>query len=231
MLPLKIFCFILLRETRCDKNERIIVKGFIQCKRICQTVCDRYSGDGCVGSLHENISFVSIYMVVLGGMMSITTMSMDESSGFNKFYLTTPGGVKRMVAAKYLFFLLTIIAGMIVALLIRGIAMVFPMINTSGFDVGTLFVTGFILAAAFSISFPVIYKYGAEKGRYFYIAAFLVIFAVIYLVNYVAHIPAPEKILTSIPDAAYVVGIVGIGAVIIFISYFVSIRIVTRKEW
>lgn len=36
-----------------------------------------------------NISFVSIYMVVLGGMMSITTMSMDESSGFNKFYLTT----------------------------------------------------------------------------------------------------------------------------------------------
>ena len=36
-----------------------------------------------------NISFVSIYMVILGGMMSITTMSMDESSGFNKFYLTT----------------------------------------------------------------------------------------------------------------------------------------------
>ena len=183
------------------------------------------------GVCMKNISFVSIYMVILGGMMSITTMSMDESSGFNKFYLTTPGGVKRMVAAKYLFFLLTIIAGMIVALLIRGIAMVFPMINTSGFDVDTLFVTGFILAAAFSISFPVIYKYGAEKGRYFYIAAFLVIFAVIYLVNYVAHIPAPEKILTSIPDAAYVVGIVGIGAVIIFISYFVSIRIVTRKEW
>lgn len=36
-----------------------------------------------------NISFVSIYMVILGGMMSITTMSMDESSEFNKFYLTT----------------------------------------------------------------------------------------------------------------------------------------------
>ena len=36
-----------------------------------------------------NISFVSIYMVILGGMMSITIMSMDESSGFNKFYLTT----------------------------------------------------------------------------------------------------------------------------------------------
>jgi hypothetical protein len=27
--------------------------------------------------------------VILGGMMSITIMSMDESSGFNKFYLTT----------------------------------------------------------------------------------------------------------------------------------------------
>lgn len=94
MLPLKIFCFILLRETRCDKNERIIVKGFIQCKRICQTVCDRYSGDGCVGSLHEKYIicvdlYIYIYMVILGGMMSITTMSMDESSGFNKFYLTT----------------------------------------------------------------------------------------------------------------------------------------------
>ena len=36
-----------------------------------------------------NISLVSIYMVIPGGMMSITTMSMDESSGFNKFYLTT----------------------------------------------------------------------------------------------------------------------------------------------
>ena len=35
-----------------------------------------------------NISFVSIYMVILGGM-SITIMSMDGSSGFNKFYLTT----------------------------------------------------------------------------------------------------------------------------------------------
>ena len=41
------------------------------------------------GVCMKNISFVSIYMVILGGMMSITTMSMDESSGFNKFYLTT----------------------------------------------------------------------------------------------------------------------------------------------
>ena len=36
------------------------------------------------GVCMKNISFVSIYMV-----MSITIMSMDESSGFNKFYLTT----------------------------------------------------------------------------------------------------------------------------------------------
>lgn len=183
------------------------------------------------GICMKNISFVSIYMVILGGMMSISTMSLDESSGFNKFYLTTPGGANKMVAAKYLFFVLTVATGMLVALLIRETAMLFPWLNTSGFDVGTLFVTGFILASAFSVSFPVIYKYGAEKGRYFYIAAFLVIFAVVYLVNYVAHIPAPEKILASIPDAAYVAGIVGIGAVIIFISYLVSIRIVSRKEW
>ena len=183
------------------------------------------------GACMKNISFVSIYMVILGGMMSISTMSMDENSGFNKFYLTTPGGVRKLVAAKYLFFVLTVAAGMLVALLIREIAMLFPWLNTSGFDVGTLFVTGFILAAAFSVSFPVIYKYGAEKGRYFYIAAFLVIFAVVYLVHYVAHIPVPERILDSIPDAVYVAGTVGIGAVIIFISYLFSIRIVTRKEW
>lgn len=183
------------------------------------------------GVFMKNISFVSIYMVILAGMMNLTTMSLDESSGFNKFYLTTPGGVKKMVAAKYLFFLLTIIAGILVALLSSGIAVIFPVINTAGFDAASLVVTGFILASAFSVSFPIIYKYGAEKGRYFYIAAFLVIFAVVYLVNYVAHIPAPEKILASIPDAAYVAGIVGIGAVIIFISYLVSIRIVSRKEW
>lgn len=183
------------------------------------------------GACMKNISFVSIYMVILGGMMSISTMSMDENSGFNKFYLTTPGGVRKLVAAKYLFFVLTVAAGMLVALLIREIAMLFPWLNTSGFDVGTLFVTGFILAAAFSVSFPVIYKYGAEKGRYFYIAAFLVIFAAVYFINYVVHIPVPERILNSIPDAAYVAGIVGIGAVIIFISYLFSIRIVTRKEW
>lgn len=43
--------------------KRIIVKGFIQCKRICQTVCDRYSGDGCVGSLHEKyIICVDLYI-------------------------------------------------------------------------------------------------------------------------------------------------------------------------
>lgn len=183
------------------------------------------------GVFMKNISFVSIYMVILAGMMNLTTMSLDESSGFNKFYLTTPGGVKKMVAAKYLFFLLTIIAGILVALLSSGIAVIFPVINTAGFDAASLVVTGFILASAFSVSFPIIYKYGAEKGRYFYIAAFLVIFAVVYLVNYVAHIPAPEKILASIPDAAYVAGIVGIGAVIIFLSYLVSIRIVSRKEW
>lgn len=96
MLPLKIFCFILLRETRCDKNERIIVKGLL--------LKDLYNVKGFTrqyvivilamavwGVCMKNISFVSIYiyMVILGGMMSITTMSMDESSGFNKFYLTT----------------------------------------------------------------------------------------------------------------------------------------------
>lgn len=89
MLPLKIFCFILLRETRCDKNERIIVKGLL--------LKDLYNVKGfarqyvivILAMAVINISFVSIYMVILGGMMSITTMSMDESSGFNKFYLTT----------------------------------------------------------------------------------------------------------------------------------------------
>ena len=89
MLPLKIFCFILLRETRCDKNERIIVKGLL--------LKDLYNVKGfarqyvivILAMAVINISFVSIYMVILGGMMSITTMSMDESSGFIKFYLTT----------------------------------------------------------------------------------------------------------------------------------------------
>lgn len=94
MLPLKIFCFILLRETRCDKNERIIVKGLL--------LKDLYNVKGFArqyvivilamavwGVCMKNISFMSIYMVILGGMMSITTMSMDESNGFNKFYLTT----------------------------------------------------------------------------------------------------------------------------------------------
>ena len=56
----------------------------------------------------HNISFVAIYVMVLGSSMVLSTTSMDEAVSFHKFAVTMPVNARTLVKSKYVILFLTV---------------------------------------------------------------------------------------------------------------------------
>ena len=59
----------------------------------------------------ETVSFVSMYSILLGGMLVLSTLTMDEAVNFNRWALTTPVGVRGLIGAKYVLLVCTVGVG------------------------------------------------------------------------------------------------------------------------
>lgn len=181
----------------------------------------------------KSFSFLAMYVILLGGMMVLSVMSMDEAVHFNRYALTMPISVKTFVKEKYVLICLCIGAGTALALIVELIAM-----NTPWYEGNMEFETISFLSAffliAYSITLPIIFKYGVEKARYAYIAVILVMGATIgvtiYLTKETSDIFFANTL--SLTDAlTLTAGLLVLEAVAVMVSYRLSLKIVKKKEW
>ena len=175
------------------------------------------------------IYFIPIFISI---MIFITTFSYDDYNKWDTYAITLPLSREKIVLAKYLTSLLLMVGTVLITFLL---SFVIDTINHS-FDFDEVFpmIFGglFALVLLQSFMYPLIYKFGTEKGR---IGLFVGVFAVSGLVGYLVN---RVKIDTTALNGfiqfcnQYGILLLSIAMVILFVgSYFVSKRIYLKKEF
>ena len=175
------------------------------------------------------IYFISIFISI---MIFITTFSYDDYNKWNTYAITLPLSREKIVLAKYLTSLLLMVGTVLITFLL---SFVIGTINHS-FDFDEVFpmLFGglFALVLLQSFMYPLIYKFGTEKGR---IGLFVGVFAVSGLVGYLVNrVKIDTTALTGFIQFfnQYGILLLSIAMVILFVgSYFVSKRIYLKKEF
>lgn len=174
-----------------------------------------------------DISFVPPFITV---MLFMPTFSYDEYNKWNAYAIILPNGRKNVVKSKYVATTILILLSIVITILLNIFVGIIN--NNLDFDkfvsilVGCCFGTFFIQ----SIMYPLIFKYGIEKGR---IGLFVLIFAIvgiIGLLSRVIKIDVPTNIILFLDNYWFII-IPIILIIILFISYKISEKIYLKKEF
>lgn len=184
----------------------------------------------------ENYSFMIYTIPFFLVMMTISTFNYDEFNNWNSYCLTLPISRKKIVQSKYLFTIFLAIIGIILSALI---IIIFKSINQSlnlEEQISNFSGSFFAVSLIISILYPLIYKFGSEKGRIFIfiiVIGISIILGVIFSlleqlsINY-------QYLLSSLNSLNYIqisLSMLIISIVIIIISYLISLRIYQKKEF
>lgn len=181
----------------------------------------------------KSFSFLAVYAILLGGMLTMSLMTMDENTHFCRYALTMPVSLRTMIKEKYVAFVISMGTGCVLAFLVELLMAATPWGEGKVEWVMLVTMTTFFIIA-FSVYFPIVYKYGVEKARYTYILIIILMGAAILGTIRLA---GDETILMldGLPAPLAAVGLIGIllivDAVAFSISYHVALRTVKDKEW
>jgi hypothetical protein len=107
--------------------------------------------------------------MMMAMLLSISAFTFDKQSKWDQYLTVLPVDAQTIVASRYIFALLTWAGSMLVAFLFV------LLIRLRSATIGFLEVTiiGFAVLLALAISLPLIYRFGAEKGRLILLVVFL----------------------------------------------------------
>lgn len=184
------------------------------------------------GVMMKNISFISIYAILLGGLLVLTSISLDEMVHFEKLLFTMPVSRKQYVLSKYLLLLILMSAAIVLA----SVVSLLQSIATGESFVESIIIiipSAGVFALTYAVTFPVIFKKGVEKARYVYIFTMLLIGAAIFgMVKLVTLLGVDVNALEEQLDPfVFAVGIILFCIAALFISYRFSVSAIMKREW
>jgi len=180
----------------------------------------------------NNISTVSFIIPFFAVMMCISTFNYDEYNKWNTYAITLPGGRKSIVQSKYIATILLVVLSSIVSILV---SIIIGNINGNiNYEetFSTLFGGLFGILLVMSIMYPLIYKFGNEKGRLFlFIGIFLItaIGGLIFKTIDLSGINKPAIIDFIDKFGLYLLPIVSL--FILYMSYLISVKIYKNKDF
>lgn len=185
-----------------------------------------------VSVILDNISFVATYIIVLSSSIVMSTTSMDEVVSFNRFAITMPIDTGKLVKSKYVIFFISIMGGAIFIWLFNILITVFLPEKTGAFNMEGMPVIISLFIAANAIAIPVMFKVGAAKARYTYIIVMLIMGITIFGAYHLARMSGKslDDMLTGMGGMLNLASL-SFAAIIVIISYFISVKIVQKKEW
>ena len=185
----------------------------------------------------KNESFVVSYLGMMGGFVSMSTISYDEADQGMGYLMTLPSTRRLYVVEKYIFgygvsilFLAFGILAWLVADIFRGISLE-PEELLMNCGIGLLIVVVMLVVLV-----PIQLKFGTDNGRIVMAAVFMGIFGAVYLVSRVAEEAGidMDQLLVDIRSSGipvlFLICLVLLGSVT-FISCGISICILERKEF
>lgn len=177
----------------------------------------------------NDITFATAYANILFVMFGITTLNYDAFDNGFSFLFTLPITRKMYVAEKYLFSLMCVVTGLslsAILMLVTG--------NMNSEAIG--FIVGYAMAAIFLLSalLPIELKFGPEKGRIAMIVIFAIVFALVFGIKKVVGVDKLASILISLEkmnEIAVMCILAGIVIILLGISYFISCKVMEKKEF
>ena len=180
----------------------------------------------------KNQMLFSMIMIMYSMMMLLTTMSFDESSQFNKYALTMPVTRRELAGEKYILMLLLMLAGIAVGFVGGGILSLFSKGGVSWLSaenmVSIAAVSG-VYVLGFSVLLPMIFKYGVEKSRLLLAIIYLLVFGVLY--GTASFIRQKGLVISENQIVVLAVLCIVFCFAVFVVSWFVSVRIMEKKEW
>lgn len=170
---------------------------------------------------NNDMTFVLPFLAI---MIFISTFSYDDYNNWNAYAITLPNGRKNVVKSKYI---ASIILTVVIALICGVISYIFyktKMLNLiqqlSGSLVGVIIVI--------SLLYPIMFKYGSEKGRIITMLLVICTVCISGLISKIINIP--EKYI-NIFNNYETVFLAVISIVSLIISYIISKKIYLKKEY
>ncbi len=180
---------------------------------------------------------LSVFMPLLFGMLGLSSFSYDDLAKVDKYVLTFPVNKKDVVKARYMYILIVTLSGTVLGLIFTILA---QGIKTSSFfdkeflssvlasvigsSVGIMFIQ--------SLQIPIMYKFGAEKGRIIQMIMIVVLMIGISLIvttlmNFLGI--SLENLLSMLKN--YLIVILGITMIAMYLlSFIISCKIYCKKE-
>ena len=171
---------------------------------------------------------VTFLLPFLSVVLMISTFSYDDFNNWNAYAVTLPKGRANIVRAKYVS---TLILLVISTIIVTIISILVSLVNKMPINYSELLlmmsVTMYTTALVLVIMYPIIFKFGVEKGR---IAIFILIFGIAILgglfIDYI-NLSSVVKLLDKYWQI--IIPVTGIG--LVYLSYLISKRIVMKKEY
>lgn len=175
----------------------------------------------------ENDGIESFIVPFMMAMMCMSTFSYDEYNKWDAYAVTLPGKKENIIKAKYVTAIILLFLGVILSFFL-SIAMGTIKGNFDTWKTAEMVLAGLSSGLiVVSIMYPLIIKWGLEKGR---IAIMLISFSFAALITIVAKVGILNGTLSFLNDYGYT--IFPLFTIILFaVSYLISKKIYLKKEF
>ena len=173
---------------------------------------------------------MSFFLPLMGLIVCISTINQDDFNNWNTYATSLPQGKINVVKSKYI-----ITIGMILITTLIGIisSIIMSKINTKIIlDESISTIMGELIAIIFmmSVLFPIIFKFGFEKGRIFTIIIGILIYGIVIISSKFIQIETINNIINFI-KTYYIIIFITISIMLLSISYIISKKIYLKKEF
>ena len=184
---------------------------------------------------YDNPSMGVGYITMLLTIFTLNTISYDEFDNGMSFLMTLPIYRKTYVQEKYVFAGLMAVGSAIASTVL---SILLGTIMNKTFDVMDVVVTGasMIVVVLFilSVTLPLLIKFGAEKGRMAMFAAFGLIGLAVFVLAKVfgdTDFVWIDAFLATVDAKILVLMGIFVLFMMVFTSYFICVRIISKKEY
>lgn len=165
----------------------------------------------------QNIAFAGTIGVLVTVSVPLIAIGYEEKDSWQKFVVASGRDIKTIVAEKYLLGIICAVTGFV------AYAVVYLLSERTSLT--DLFVPLFMQITVLSVMLPTVFKFGVDKGRVYMIAVILIfMLAFIGLLSAAGKFVGADLIVFNLTTAVLIAGV-------LVISYFISLKIYTAKEF
>lgn len=170
---------------------------------------------------------------ILCSMMIVTTFSFDDNSKWTRYAMIMPVSKKDLVAGKFIVLAIFCLAGSLFGLVVGSIGgLTIKSISFDLIGIGELLLlalTAWVVSIIFgSMSIPLVFKFGAEKGRVLLLISFLFPAALcfgIYQLFVILDIELTEHFMFALLCCSPIIALIWC-----YVMYQISYRIFSKQE-